>query len=72
MFFMMALLVVGFVLWVAAMVDLMRRRKERSDGLLAWLITVLFFPLVGSMIYFLWGKNQTSKRSFQPQFNSKA
>jgi hypothetical protein len=42
------------ILWIAALVDIVRRRHERSGGsTAAWIIIVLIFPLVGTIAYFI-------------------
>jgi hypothetical protein len=42
------------VLWVVAIVDIIRRRHSRSGGkTAAWVIAVLVFPVVGTIVYFL-------------------
>jgi hypothetical protein len=42
------------VIWVATIVDIIRRRHSRSGGkTAAWILIVLIFPIVGTIIYFL-------------------
>lgn len=42
------------VIWIATIVDIVRRRHSRSAGkTAAWIVAVLIFPVVGSVIYFL-------------------
>lgn len=42
------------IIWVATIVDIIRRRHERSGGkTAAWILIVLIFPVLGSIIYFL-------------------
>jgi type VI protein secretion system component VasK len=42
------------ILWIAALVDIIRRRHERSGGsTAAWIIIVLIFPVIGTVAYFL-------------------
>jgi hypothetical protein len=42
------------VLWVVAIVDIIRRRHSRSGAkTAAWVIAVLVFPVVGTIVYFL-------------------
>jgi hypothetical protein len=48
----LAILVVA--MWVIAVIDIVRRRHERSAGrTVAWVIAVLVFPVVGTIAYFL-------------------
>jgi hypothetical protein len=45
---------VVIVLWVAAIVDIIRRRHAMSGAkLFTWLILVLVFPVLGTVVYFL-------------------
>jgi hypothetical protein len=42
------------VIWIATIVDIVRRRHSRSAGkTVAWIVAVLVFPVVGSVVYFL-------------------
>jgi hypothetical protein len=42
------------VIWIATIVDIVRRRHSRSGGsTAAWIVAVLVFPVVGSIVYFL-------------------
>jgi hypothetical protein len=42
------------VLWIVALVDIIRRRHSRTAGkTAAWAIAVLVFPIVGTIVYFL-------------------
>jgi hypothetical protein len=49
------LLVIGVIaIWVLTVVDLVRRRHSMSGGkLAAWVILVIVFPVLGSVVYFL-------------------
>jgi hypothetical protein len=49
------LLVLGVItMWVLTVVDLVRRRHAMSGGkLAAWVILVIVFPVLGSVVYFL-------------------
>ena len=41
-------------LWVASLVDIVRRRHSRSAGMTAaWVLVVLILPILGTIIYFL-------------------
>jgi hypothetical protein len=45
---------VAIVAWVVAIVDMVRRRAELSRGqLAAWLLIVIIFPLLGTILYFV-------------------
>ena len=46
--------IVVIVMVVAAIVNLIQRRHTMSGGrLAAWLIAILVFPILGTLIYFL-------------------
>jgi hypothetical protein len=46
--------VIVIVMWIAALVNIIGRRHAMSGGkLAAWLIVILVFPVVGSIVYFL-------------------
>jgi hypothetical protein len=49
------LLVLGVItMWVLTLVDLVRRRHSMSGGkLAAWVILVIVFPVLGTVVYFL-------------------
>lgn len=42
----------GFVLFIFAFVDIVRSEFGGNDKLI-WLISVIFLPIVGSVLYFL-------------------
>ncbi|RMF78969.1 MAG: hypothetical protein D6744_09600, partial [Planctomycetota bacterium] len=56
-----ALLVHG-LLCAAAVVTILRRRKE-PDAMLAWIFAVVTLPLVGVLIYFLIGSDRIQRRA---------
>jgi uncharacterized membrane protein len=41
------------LLWVAALVDLFRRRGMSAVSRVLWLLFIVFFPVFGSLIYLL-------------------
>ena len=42
------------VLWIAAVVDIIRKRNERSTGkTIAWILLIIIIPIVGTIVYFL-------------------
>jgi hypothetical protein len=41
-------------LWIASIVDIVRRRHSRSAGATAaWVIFVLILPILGTIVYFM-------------------
>ena len=42
------------ILWIVALVNIVKRRHDRSTGTTAaWLIIVLIFPIIGTIAYFI-------------------
>lgn len=49
--------VIWFILIVITLMDLFKSNLPTNTKLL-WLIVILIAPVLGSLIYLLWGKNQ--------------
>jgi hypothetical protein len=71
-----ATLIIGFViltiiLWFWAIMDITRSRFKKPNMNTIWLLSVLFFPVLGSILYFQLRKKYVTKepRKFQPNFN---
>ena len=69
-------LIIGFViltilLWFWAIIDISRSRFKNPNMNTIWLLAVLFFPVLGSILYFQLRKRFVTKepRKFQPNFN---
>jgi len=60
----------SLVLWFWAITDITRSRFHRSNERTSWLLVVLFFPVIGSILYFQLKARFVSrkKRVFKPQF----
>jgi len=65
------LLIFTIALWLLAIIDVVRSRFITRSMNTFWLLIVLFFPVLGSIFYFLLKKKFTTKesRKFQPDFN---
>jgi hypothetical protein len=49
--------VVAVVAWLIAVVDMIRRRDELSRGqLAAWVLIVIILPVLGTILYFGFGR----------------
>jgi Phospholipase_D-nuclease N-terminal len=49
--------VVAAIAWLVAIVDMIRRRRQLSRGqLAAWILIVLIFPVLGTILYFVLGR----------------
>ena len=59
-------------LWFWAIIDISRSRFKNPTMNTVWLLVVLFFPVIGSILYFLLRKKFVTKkrRKFQPNFNT--
>jgi len=44
-------------LWVIALVDILRSEFQGNDKVV-WVIIVIFFPFLGSILYFLIGRSK--------------
>lgn len=68
-----SLIILTIVLWFAAIIDITRSRFKEPYINTISLLAVLFFPVLGSIIYFLLKKQLTTKapKKFQPNFNRK-
>jgi hypothetical protein len=51
-----------FILPLIALVDILKNNFE-GDSKLIWVIVVIFLPIMGSILYFLIGRNQKIKNS---------
>ena len=48
---------VAIVAWIVAIVDMVRRRAELTRGqLAAWVLIVIIFPVLGTVLYFTVGR----------------
>jgi hypothetical protein len=69
MYIAIILVVVSIVIQVKAIIDILKKinngttNKNSQNALLAWLIIVLFFSVIGAIVYFQVEKNRNSKCS---------
>jgi hypothetical protein len=50
-------LLVPLILWIIALVDCLKSEFSGNNKLI-WVIVILFFPVVGPILYFLMGRGQ--------------
>lgn len=63
-------LILTVVLWCWAFIDILRSRFENSNLRILWIVGIIIFPVIGSIIYFQFSKKfKKEKRKFQPNFN---
>ncbi|NUT98359.1 MAG: PLDc_N domain-containing protein [Saccharothrix sp.] len=55
--FLVGLAVVLFVLWVAAVVSVVRHPRLTGGGKFLWIVVIFGFPLLGSIGWFVAGKD---------------
>lgn len=58
------------VIWIWALIDLFKTEFESRTMKGLWLMAILLFPVIGSIIYFQTVRNSAAKnrRKFQPDF----
>lgn len=57
------LVILVLAVWVVTLMDIFRKWGDRPTGKsVAWLIAVLLFPLVGTIVYFVVNDVLASKR----------
>ncbi|MGN6724744.1 MAG: PLD nuclease N-terminal domain-containing protein [Tepidisphaeraceae bacterium] len=49
----------AWLLPIVAIIDLVRRRFIEPNMKIVWLLIVLFVPVIGSILYFLIGRDQS-------------
>ena len=51
------LLLLLIIAWLLALIDILKH-EFTGDNKLIWTLVVIFIPVVGSIVYFLVGRNQ--------------
>ncbi|MGW1456514.1 PLDc N-terminal domain-containing protein [Salegentibacter agarivorans] len=65
-----ALIILTAILWIWALVDISRSRFENPSMKWLWIILIFIFPILGSLVYFQFGKKYTKDpKKFNPDFN---
>ncbi len=54
------LLILNAILFIAALVSIARNRTHTSGALVVWALIVLAVPVLGSVLWFLIGRRETS------------
>jgi hypothetical protein len=67
----MGLVVLTIILWFWAIIDITKSRFKNQTMKTIWLLAVLFFPVLGSIIYFQFRKKFLAKgpRKFQLNYS---
>jgi uncharacterized membrane-anchored protein len=50
-------LLIPLLLWIVALVDCLKSEFKGNDKVI-WVIVILFFPVVGPILYFIIGRGQ--------------
>ena len=53
----LAIIGVSALLWIIALVDILRSEFRNPNDKLIWVIVVFFFPFLGAILYFIIGRN---------------
>ncbi len=46
------------LLWIIALVDILKSNFKDSNNKILWVLVVILIPVIGSILYFIIGKNQ--------------
>lgn len=62
--------ILTIILWTRAIIDITKSKFKSPISNIIWLLGVLFFPVLGSILYFQLRKKYVMKepRKFQPDF----
>ena len=55
-------LVVWIFVWFLVAIRVVRRHDIGIGGKILWLLVILFVPILGLFVYFLWDASRTSSR----------
>lgn len=72
--FMAKWLLIGFILfiaWVATIVDIVRSEFDSPSNKTVWMLLVLFLPLLGMLLYYLFGLGQKCSSSSSASYVDK-
>ena len=58
MLFMFLFWIASIVLWISALIDILKSDFSGGSDKIVWLLVVVFLPLLGAILYFTIGKNQ--------------
>ncbi len=59
------LMIAAFVLWIWALVDILRNEFTGSNKLI-WLLAVIMIPMIGMILYFFIGREQKIREGDGP------
>lgn len=56
--FLIPLIIVEFVLCITALIDVLRRHHYRFGNKVMWVLIVVFFQIIGPIVYFIFGRGE--------------
>ncbi len=56
--FLIPLILLELGLLVFALIDLIRRKQVRGDSKILWLIIIIFFQIIGPILYLILGRKE--------------
>ncbi len=57
------LFLAGFILWIRALVDIIKSEFDDKNMKVVWILLVIFLPVAGTIIYLVWG----NRTKFDPE-----
>ena len=63
MLFMFLFWIASIILWISALIDILKSDFRGGSDKIVWLLVVVFLPLLGAVLYFVIGKNQKIDRT---------
>ena len=68
--FIIILFILTAILWIWALVDIFKTKFQNSVFKIIWVLLIVIFPVLGSIIYFNFKNKKRSKqrRKFDPNF----
>lgn len=61
-------IILPLILVIAAIVSILRSPILAGAGKAVWILLVLCFPLIGSVVWFIWGRNSTLEKPNYQQY----
>jgi hypothetical protein len=55
-FFILFFLILPFIFWVIAIIDLVQRQFQDQTNKIVWALVILLIPFLGSLLYLLVGR----------------
>ncbi|MGM0634994.1 MAG: PLDc N-terminal domain-containing protein [Bacteroidota bacterium] len=71
--FLIVFIALSMMLWFWALMDIHKSRFKNRSSSFIWFVIVLFFPVLGSIIYFQLRRKlvETKPRKFRPDFHKR-